>query len=288
MPFAISPVYTSIKSTVGGLGAVTSVGVLIAGVVVGGGAGVVMIIGGVIFCCQSGMLLVDGTAGAQKIRKYVHDLHISLGEMSNELGKLAVHNTELSTNVTRIDAIKKQLLAEVSRLKLLGDAGADRIDELTRIKSELEESVSDGKSTILELSQLKNDYMLENAILRDTITDTKSSLAHIEKLKAEYEAENDILLKHIHVLGTTNIELTDTKTRLIGEVDKLRTLHRESKALIRNLVAVGDTFNQFNNEFANSASMLDDTRDDLQETADALTKITVRLEQEVSKLSDKK
>lgn len=164
---------------------------------------------------------------------------------------------------------------------LLGDGAKimkdvqDYIIGLRSNNQSLSESVED-------LERISYNYQREVKKFSDAL---KEAEAHNHQLLKQLEHERIEFQSFSQKLTQENKELGQTKEELKLQIIKLKELHENSKALIKNLVMAGDAFTQFQNEFGEASRNLRDTSSDLDETSGDLQQTVELLKGIVQRLS---
>lgn len=101
----------------------------------------------------------------------------------------------------------------------------------------------------------------------------------------------NLKLSHLDIeigeLKNTNETLLTTKQGLEDQLEQLKTLYIESKKLVKNLILAGDHFNEFEQQFAETASSLKITQSEIDNSTDELKQTAKLLGNMVNSLAAK-
>lgn len=246
--YFLSDTLKKIKLGVGVAGGAISIfGLIYGGITLNAGLAAIS----ALFLLQSSFLLGDGVKIMGDAQKYVNNLR---------------DNNEVLTE--SVESLERTSINYQSEVKQFSDALKEAEERLGML-AELED----------KNGELMGELQQERKEFQNIISRSESKVQHLQALLDQYHNQ-------LNSLSLENEELKTTREALKEQVYKLKELHENSKALIKNLVMAGDAFTQFQNEFGEASRHLKDTSTDLDETSSDLQETATLLKKIVDRLSN--
>lgn len=176
----------------------------------------------------------------------------------------------------------------VDGLKSENESLVENLNDLERISQNQQTEVKRLSDNVKTLRIYRDDYLRLKTEFERILEENgrlTSNIIHIQEKIKKNQLRHEAEVKQLH---QENISLNKTREDLKAQVLKLKELHENSKALIKNLVMAGDAFTQFYNEFGEASTKLKDTSSDLDETSEDLQETVQILKGIVSRLAPSK
>jgi len=278
--FFLSGIYRTIKLAIAGLGGISAIGALVAGIVMGGTTGTILIVGGSLWVANSAFHFFDTAVPFSILKKDLDNLRDQLKKFSDE-------NIKLHGNVAELEKIKIDFIKENEKLIHSLEKSEVQLGKLDKLKQKYEETngkyqqlIETEKKEIVKLEKQNIIYIKENdklvetlselKILQDEINDENNRLniaildnqeqiKQLGRVKDDYVEEN-------HKLQKTNHDSAEQLTVLKDQVFKLKEMYKSSTLLLKNFYDAAATFNQFGETISNNITEIKDTAEELDET----------------------
>jgi predicted nucleic acid-binding Zn-ribbon protein len=165
------------------------------------------------------------------------------------------------------------------------------MEKLDKIKDDLIQNIEKEKQEVNKFSaqneelgqkleqiyNIKENYKSENQHLQSLIENGQAQIEDLEELKDRYTEQIMALKGELDKSKDNNEELKTQINTLDNQLEKLKKLYADTKQLMFNLSQGGDIFNQFSTSIDTSVVKLDDTQDDLDQTAKQLEALVEKL-----------
>jgi chromosome segregation ATPase len=275
--YFLSKIYQSIKMVTAIVGATGSVMAIVYGASMAATGGTPIIVGGSLCLANSVFNLLEIGKVNIDIKNQINDLKINLTQFSRQ-------NVELENNVKGLTDLKDKFVRHNKELQITLESSADQLENLQRIKEEYDEvnkklsaQLEDGQEqlqkydennmllsdNVKKLLDFKLQFEKENAQLKELLNQAHFQLVQIETLKNNYVSEIS--------------NLNQTNATLALQVEKQANIIMESKNLIQSLAKFGDQYTQFSTTIDTDILRLDQTTNNLDQTADILHNLVDRL-----------
>lgn len=282
--YFLSKVYQSIKTVTAIVGATGSVMAIVYGATMAATAGTPIIVGGSLCLANSVFNLLEIGKVNVDIKNQINELKVNLTQFSRQ-------NVELESNVKGLTDLKDKFIRQNKELQTTLENSADQLEHLQRIKEEYDEvnkkltaQLEDGQEQIKEYGDNNQQYGDNNAILSDNVKKLLDFKLQFEKENAELKTllnQAHFQLVQIETLKNNYVTeistLNQTNSTLAVQVEKQAKIIEESKNLIQSLAKFGDQYTQFSTTIDTDILRLDNTTNNLDQTAAVLHNLVDRL-----------
>lgn len=296
--YFLSKIYQGFKCGLGIVSSLISIalsvygGVIVAGVVGGGTVvGWIFVAAGIVTFFPAVFSLFDASKILNDIKREFERFRKNLDTFEKENDLFKTENENLRGNVTALENAKNQFIEENKRLitslgqiqdqlKQLNDLKLRYEKEVETLKNLMQESAIENgklKEAVTNLQVLREELVARNKTLDTTVQNLTAQMTALEAVKVKYEEENE-------KFKIENGHLAEIKEGLELQILKLHGLYQNSRDLIKNLIAAGDVFKEFQNSIGTDVgklnsdiAKLDGTNANLMETAQIMSSLAERL-----------
>lgn len=200
-------------------------------------------------------LFVVGTIGSQPVLYVLGGVNLVqcaflifdesqvIQQVKRQLQLMSLENKFYSENNQKLTSSLKELEDQNKKVSLINERLSVTVDDLE--------------------TQNKNEEILNKKL--------EESLKLLKEQNENFKDHSEELAKKVEQLDKENAQMT-------AQVEKLKTLHEDSKKLLLKLMDAGDAFTSFNAIMSNNMDRLEGTSSDLQETSETMKMLIEAME----------
>lgn len=282
MYYFVTKLYRSLKFVFASLGLAGSAIAIIYGSIQTGGT--IYIIGGSICLANSLFNFWEVGKVSADILKQINNLKKSLESFDKKLEVFANKNIQLENSVEQLERIKEDFIEKEKSLQKSLNRSFEQIEKMENLKNkymslskDLEKNLEKENEQIISLTnknkdlqanleqvyRIKEEFQQENEEYQTLLKQARQQIMESEKIIQQFKDENKTL--------SINSKLQQE------QIKEQQELIQDSKQLILDLSKFGDRYNQFADTIGTNVIKLEDTQEDLSNTASILKTLMEKL-----------